>query len=270
VEKIPEAALQAGDLVFFNTTGMISHVGIYAGKGKFIHSASSGPKTGVMYSQLDEKYWRRTYAGAGRALPPGDRALSGPAQAGVSRPADGDRASAPGGGEAPGDRPAAFFAGIGLGSTWGSYSEDAGPLRGGVMQARLAYNLTVFDQPILIGLELRPEWDGSLEIFRMPFTLSLGFNDVIRIFGGPAFTIGEPVLKTNGGDRRYSGGNSWLGSLGISAAPFAVDFAGGALSLYGEFAWQSYTRGEGQEDNPNADFSAGFRFSTGVRYTRKL
>ena len=69
-EKINTSELQPGDLVFFITTGSrISHVGIYTGGGRFIHSASQGPKTGVMYSNLDESYWKRTYKGAGRALP---------------------------------------------------------------------------------------------------------------------------------------------------------------------------------------------------------
>jgi probable lipoprotein NlpC len=44
-------------------------VGIYAGEGRFIHAASEGPKTGVIYSALDEDYWQRTYVGAGRFLP---------------------------------------------------------------------------------------------------------------------------------------------------------------------------------------------------------
>ena len=69
-EKITTAELQPGDLVFFVTTGPgISHVGIYMGEGRFIHSASQGPVTGVIYSYLNESYWKRTYKGAGRALP---------------------------------------------------------------------------------------------------------------------------------------------------------------------------------------------------------
>ena len=69
-EKIDAAELQPGDLVFFVTAGSrVSHVGIYAGDGWFIHSASQGPHTGVIYSHLDEAYWKRTYTGAGRALP---------------------------------------------------------------------------------------------------------------------------------------------------------------------------------------------------------
>jgi len=71
VEKVPIDNAQPGDLVFFRTTktNKISHVGIFTGDGRFIHSASEGPVTGVIYSRLDEKYWSRTYAGAGRAFP---------------------------------------------------------------------------------------------------------------------------------------------------------------------------------------------------------
>jgi probable lipoprotein NlpC len=73
-EEIPVSHLQYGDLVFFNTNrnaqGRASHVGIYAGDGRFIHSASGGQRTGVIYSLLEEPYWRRAFIGAGRVLPP--------------------------------------------------------------------------------------------------------------------------------------------------------------------------------------------------------
>jgi probable lipoprotein NlpC len=68
-EKLERDQVQPGDLVFFQQKGRIFHVGIYIGEGWFFHAASSGPKTGVMYSRLDESFWARSYAGAGRALP---------------------------------------------------------------------------------------------------------------------------------------------------------------------------------------------------------
>jgi probable lipoprotein NlpC len=68
-ERLEKDQIQPGDLVFFQQNGRIFHVGIYIGEGWFFHSASSGPKTGVMYSQLGESFWSRNYAGAGRALP---------------------------------------------------------------------------------------------------------------------------------------------------------------------------------------------------------
>ncbi|WP_346238083.1 C40 family peptidase [Niabella insulamsoli] len=55
--------LKQGDLLFFNTTGGISHVGMYLGNNKFVH-ASSG--RGVTVSGLDENYYAARYLGARR------------------------------------------------------------------------------------------------------------------------------------------------------------------------------------------------------------
>ena len=50
--KVNRSDLKPGDLVFFNTEGSISHVGIYIGDGDFIHA----PRTGkpVMVSSLSD------------------------------------------------------------------------------------------------------------------------------------------------------------------------------------------------------------------------
>ncbi len=68
-QRIDESELEPGDLVFFDTTGRISHVGIYLGNGDFVHSASDGPTTGVIVSNLSESYWSRTYRFSGRIFP---------------------------------------------------------------------------------------------------------------------------------------------------------------------------------------------------------
>ncbi len=70
VERISDSERQAGDLVFFSAYGLISHVGIYLGDGKFIHSASDGPSTGVIISNLSENYWKRHYFSSGRFISP--------------------------------------------------------------------------------------------------------------------------------------------------------------------------------------------------------
>ncbi|UCE67931.1 MAG: C40 family peptidase [Candidatus Zixiibacteriota bacterium] len=50
-----------GDLVFFRIeSGKPSHVGIYAGNNRFIHSSTSG---GVMVSRLSEDYYRQRLIG---------------------------------------------------------------------------------------------------------------------------------------------------------------------------------------------------------------
>ena len=57
--------LRPGDLVFFNTRRQpFSHVGIYVGEQRFVHSPSSG-KT-IMVVNMLEKYWRSRYDGARR------------------------------------------------------------------------------------------------------------------------------------------------------------------------------------------------------------
>jgi cell wall-associated NlpC family hydrolase len=59
--------LRKGDLVFFRTrSGAIHHVGIYAGKGRMIHS----PRTGqpVQVSSITKGLWAREFAGGRRYL----------------------------------------------------------------------------------------------------------------------------------------------------------------------------------------------------------
>jgi len=62
--KVNRSDLRAGDLVFFNTEGSISHVGIYIGNGAFIHA----PRTGkpVMVSSLSDGYYSKNYSTARR------------------------------------------------------------------------------------------------------------------------------------------------------------------------------------------------------------
>lgn len=61
--SVAKAELRTGDLVFFGT-GRITHVGIYAGSGQFIHAPNS--RSTVSYSDLTSGYWAQNYYGACR------------------------------------------------------------------------------------------------------------------------------------------------------------------------------------------------------------
>jgi len=64
-EKIDKSELQPGDLVFFNTLRRaFSHVGIYIGDGKFIHSPRPGGE--VRIEDMRESYWVKRFNGARR------------------------------------------------------------------------------------------------------------------------------------------------------------------------------------------------------------
>ena len=62
--RIKKEDLQEGDLVFFDTRGGVSHVGVFLANGNFVHSSSS---QGVTISNLADPYYARRFIGAGRA-----------------------------------------------------------------------------------------------------------------------------------------------------------------------------------------------------------
>lgn len=62
---ISSADLKAGDLVFFNTMrNAFSHVGIYLGNNRFVHSPRPG--RAVRVEDMQDNYWARRYDGARR------------------------------------------------------------------------------------------------------------------------------------------------------------------------------------------------------------
>jgi cell wall-associated NlpC family hydrolase len=64
-QKIDKSELKPGDLVFFNTMKRtFSHVGIYLGEGKFIHSPRTGAS--VRIEDMRIPYWNVRFDGARR------------------------------------------------------------------------------------------------------------------------------------------------------------------------------------------------------------
>src|ERR1700761_5081977 len=64
-EKVRVSDLKPGDLVFFNTMRRtFSHVGIYIGDNKFVHSPSTGST--IRVDDMDSGYWEQRFQGARR------------------------------------------------------------------------------------------------------------------------------------------------------------------------------------------------------------
>lgn len=196
-EPIDRGKLQPGDLLFFNTTGSISHVGIYEGEGRFVHAASEGPRKGVIESSLSESYWAAAYVAAGRILPPAEYlGLILTASLGPS---------------------------FGAGDFWRGVRGSCG----------FAYKLLGIEA----GIELKPEYDGSLGIFRLPAVLSLGFDKKLKVYAGPALTLGAPSLD---GSRAYEAQGGFLATAGVEFTPIRFRAAGLDFGLGAELVYNRY------------------------------
>ncbi|HEX2139300.1 MAG TPA: C40 family peptidase [Woeseiaceae bacterium] len=56
--------LRVGDVLFFDIEGKVSHVGLYLGRGRFVHAPSSGRE--VTVALLDAPYYRHAFIRGGR------------------------------------------------------------------------------------------------------------------------------------------------------------------------------------------------------------
>jgi hypothetical protein len=161
---------------------------------------------------------------------------------------------------------ARLLLGIAAAPTWGTFMKDGVIVRGFTSQFRLGAETYSLGPRMMFGLEIRPEYDASLGVFRLPVTISWGPSDRIMIFAGPVLSFGNPSFSTEDGERHYSGGTNWLGAIGVTAAPFIFRTDGGEFAPYIEAAWQYYFNNKDAK-NAAADISAGFRFSTGLRWS---
>lgn len=65
LQPVARDRLQVGDVLFFNIEGKVSHVGVYLGRGRFVHAPSTGRS--VVVADLDSEFYRRALVRGGRA-----------------------------------------------------------------------------------------------------------------------------------------------------------------------------------------------------------
>jgi len=273
VEKTTLDKTQPGDFLFFATdnTRKVTHVGLYMGDKRFIHAASTGPKTGVIYSSLDEKYWTDAYVGAGRAFPEvasnfkvnnnsmaGNSGVNGKESKGGKGTSANKTASSK-----KENSNGRLLVGVAFAPIFNGFLAEGDFFRGFTSQLSLFWD--TYPLRMIFGLELRQEYDRSLGVFRLPLTLSFGPNEKIRVFAGPVFSFGNASLMVNGKRRYYSSGSRWFYTAGITISPFVLKTSAGNIAPYAEAAWQSYYS-DNADVNIAADFFANTRFSTGIRW----
>jgi len=208
VEPLDRKDLQPGDLVFFDTTGKLSHVGIFEGDGFFIHAASDGPDTGVIESSLSESYWSKNYAGCGRIIPPAE------------------------------------YLGIAVSAAMGPAVGMDPVFRGMAVDLRASYRILGLEA----GLALRPSWDSGLGVMRLPLVLSLSLDRKLSFFAGPALTLGNPALAADGATTVFEAQGGFLATMGAVWKPFSFRIAGQDFYMYTEVVYDRYVSQSGIKD----------------------
>ena len=278
---------QPGDFLFFRTgaSDSITHVGLYLGGRRFIHSASAGPQTGVIYSSIDEQYWNNAFAGAGRAFPeaPANFSLSGNTP--VSYNSSGDfggqgtqfvpvanlpdaHDGIPAGAESGGSNGRLLISAAAA-PIWNGFLKGGELFRGFSSQLCLYADTSALGPRMVFGFEVRPEYDGALNVFRLPVTLSWGPNEKFRVFLGPVLSFGDREIPADGKTDKHSGGVNVLGVIGVTAAPFVISSPIGDFAPYAEVAWQTNIFNSKKFDLAS-DFSEGFKFATGIRWVLQI
>lgn len=264
VEHIPDQSRDRGDLLFFNTTGKLSHVGIYLGDGQFIHSASDGPKTGVIISKLNESYWNKAYRFTGRLFKP-----SSPT--GLSDGTGGGSAIGSSSGDGTDNRPGSgaggvtdsplmldifpFSGEIGLranlsGAFLWDFMPNEFPLRGGTVGGEITW---AKGTQLMPGLGAGLTWDTRTESLSFPVYASLAGVQGLRFFMGTQFhLLAEAGLSKT---------PQFPGIIGLSWTSPPARALGQNIRFYQsmEYSWF-----------PDETSNTGFRLSTGITLSYDL
>jgi len=262
-ERITFEKAQPGDLLFFKTdnSGNITHVALYLGERRFIHAASAGSKTGVIYSSLSEDYWTKAFAGAGRAFPEAAsnfKVDNSSAQNGSG----GSRAKT--GTEKQRNVSAAdpasgiLIVGAAFAPTWNGFVKSDYLIHGFSSQVIIGGDLSFFGLRIILSMAFRLEYDRVFDVFRLPITFSLGPNEKINFFAGPVLCFGAETVSAG-----------LPTAIGITVSPFIIKTTSGEFAPYAEAVWQSSFNGS-NNSNLTISIPAGFRFSTGIRWMYRI
>ena len=292
---IEDSEKQAGDLLFFSDNGVkVSHVAIYLGDNKMIHSASSGTKTGVIISELSESYWKKTYYCAGRVIdavptavaqtPSESDSQSNTQPASTQQTSTQNKTNEEGGTviatvkkedkqqnssqntSESGKKDHPFLKKITLDvSVAGGWSlfntEKFAPVFRGVNSKVFALYGTDNMKP---GLGLAVNFDPSMDIFQIMLTLAFVANDYVRIYAGPVITIGNPVLP---GTSKPISASVFPGVLGVSLQTPTIDIGSFKLQFCHDFSFTIFNKTDGAALPFGSAASANFSMQTGVRVT---
>ncbi|MCR4789929.1 MAG: C40 family peptidase [Treponemataceae bacterium] len=274
VRVISETQRQPGDLVFFSTVnkGQVSHVGVYIGKGQFIHAVSDGPNTGVIVSSLEQGYWKQRYVGTGSYFPSGYNEL---AEGKSKKKSQSDKKSfvkvTTQTNQLMEEAKNRFPIDMDLSAlfNWNFFTSNSFMFnaRGFSIQVHGQYNRTILRPGIGIGC--RDEI--KMGVVQIPLIISISPQDFVRIYAGPVFTIGTPYQI---GSSKEIKASIFPGIIGMSFQTPAIQFGDKVgLRFVQDISYEVFNETNNSALGFVDSLAAGFAFQSGVRidiYSPKL
>lgn len=278
---IDESKREAGDLVFFKTTGsdQPSHVGIYIGNNQFLNCASDGPNTGVILSSLKEGYWKGKYYKTGRFLPSSlllkeqntdDEAAEETKSSSVNSKSNVSKTSYAGRNNSKKSSSSSFINKVILDGMffvdWNFFTPDNFRLtfRGLAGELHAMYE----GKTLKPGIGSFVRWDSGTGVIQLPLVFSLTMTDYLRIFAGPVFTIGKPYLPGNDDERIKA--SVFPGILGVCFNSPSFKAGKTDISFVQDIHYTVFNDTDGSALSALNSLASGLVFSSGVRVTLPL
>ncbi len=281
-QVIKDNEKEAGDLIFFKTVGFrVSHVGMYIGKGQFIHSASDGSRTGVIISSLDEKYWKEHYHSVGRFVPSGlskvsmnldsDSENSDPdifalfeENSFLAQLPDLDDSTAEKGVSAGSSRK--FMESVG-------FDISASLTTSLMTRSDIMLNARGFDSAVTAlfdtgkvkpGVGLGFRYDARTHVFQIPITATVSTSDFLRFYIGPVISMGKAVVP---GSTDACKASFFPGIIGLSLQTPSILKGKTGLHFIADTNYIVYNKIDGSALSLLDSFITGFTINTGIRVT---
>lgn len=279
-KHIEDKDKEAGDLLFFSTTssGNVSHVGIYIGNNQFISALSDGPNTGVILSSLNEAYWKPRYIGAGQIYRSTKDAQK--EQVAVAKPADTKSEKDNSGVDEEYDLSSYENKGSEtkmvsleydsileyltfdstLSGNWAVLNSESiiPSFRGIDFQVNARLSEMFLEPGISVGLK----WNRWLECFQFPVNLTFTVNDFIRVYLGPVFTAGSPVVKDS---KKAVSASIFPGVIGASFTTPSLSIGDVKIQLAQDIHYSVFNERDNSALNFVDSLTTGLVLSTGVR-----
>ena len=272
--RITDAERQKGDLVFFKAGSTVSHVGIFLGAGKFLHAPSDGPVTGVQVGRLSERYWERTYYGAGRFLPAMKGGSSSSSSSSSSRTSSSSRRTSGSSSRSSSSsrnkrKPKTHFAADVSGNfNWSFLAPNGGigfiPQGGGLM-GEIRTDLWLFDPGIFFGANYVYLPDGDFaKSLEFPVGLSLAITDYIDVYAGAVFCASPEAKKLPYADYKVNT-VTFPGIFGVKFMTPAINMGAVSLVFNQDISFTPRISADSSKDLSFTEtLGSGLSFSTGV------